>query len=138
MCVEAMLLPCHAPTSPPPFASILVIGGPLFIEGVAAIGQQLVATSCLGHVGNPAALSALILAQSLYAVTGYSLVSGLASALETLCGQVCVEASSPQCWPPHMQCHDTSGVHHCRMHAHAWCAAHPACSHRPMAQATCA
>lgn len=58
------------------------------MEGVAAIGQQLVASSCVGHLNNDAALSALIIAQSLYNVTGYSLVSGLASALETLCGQV--------------------------------------------------
>jgi Na+-driven multidrug efflux pump len=58
------------------------------VEGVAAIGQQLVASSCVGHLNSNAALSALILAQSLYNVTGYSLVSGLASALETLCGQV--------------------------------------------------
>lgn len=58
------------------------------MEGVAAIGQQLVASSCVGHLNSNAALSALILAQSLYNVTGYSLVSGLASALETLCGQV--------------------------------------------------
>lgn len=63
------------------------IAGPLFVEGVAAIGQQLVASSCVGHLNNDAALSALILAQSLYNVSGYSLVSGLASALETLCGQ---------------------------------------------------
>lgn len=68
--------------------SICHIAGPLFVEGVAAIGQQLVASSCVGHLNNDAALSALILAQSLYNVTGYSLVSGLASALETLCGQV--------------------------------------------------
>lgn len=68
--------------------SIFHIAGPLFVEGVAAIGQQLVASSCVGHLNDDAALSALILAQSLYNVTGYSLVSGLASALETLCGQV--------------------------------------------------
>jgi MATE family multidrug resistance protein len=68
--------------------SIFYIAGPLFVEGVAAIGQQLVASSCVGHLNSNAALSALILAQSLYNVTGYSLVSGLASALETLCGQV--------------------------------------------------
>jgi MATE family multidrug resistance protein len=76
------LLPCIVS------CSIFHIAGPLFVEGVAAIGQQLVASSCVGHLNDDTALSALILAQSLYNVTGYSLVSGLASAVETLCGQV--------------------------------------------------
>lgn len=66
---------------------MLVIAGPLFVEGMAAIGEQLVATSCIGHLPDPAALSALVLAQAIYNVSGYSIVSGLASALETLCGQ---------------------------------------------------
>lgn len=34
--------------------------------------------------------SAVMLASSLYNVSGYSMVIGLSSALETLCGQVCV------------------------------------------------
>lgn len=66
---------------------VLVIAGPLFVEGVAAIGEQLVATSFVGHLPDPVALSALVLAQAIYNVSGYSIVSGLASALETLCGQ---------------------------------------------------
>lgn len=86
----ACLCGVHTLSRPVPCAdcSIFHIAGPLFVEGVAAIGQQLVASSCVGHLNDDAALSALILAQSLYNVTGYSLVSGLASALETLCGQV--------------------------------------------------
>lgn len=57
------------------------------VEGVAAISEQLVASSCVGHLSDPAALPALLLAQAIYNVSGYSIVSGLASALETLCGQ---------------------------------------------------
>lgn len=41
----------------------------------------------MGQLPDPAALSALVLAEALYNVSGYSVVSGLASALETLCGQ---------------------------------------------------
>eukprot|EP00879_Flechtneria_rotunda_P027684 GHRR01029666.1.p1 GENE.GHRR01029666.1~~GHRR01029666.1.p1 ORF type:complete len:206 (+),score=37.51 GHRR01029666.1:149-766(+) len=67
--------------------TILSLGGPLFVEGVAAIGEQLVATSCVGHLADPSALSALVLAEAVYNVSGYSIVSGLTSALETLCGQ---------------------------------------------------
>lgn len=65
----------------------MVLAGPLFIEGVAAVGEQLVATSCVGHLPGHTSLSALVLAQAIYNVSGYSVVSGLASALETLCGQ---------------------------------------------------
>jgi MatE len=66
---------------------LLFIAAPLFVEGLAAIGEQLVATSCVGHLPQATALSALVLAQAVYNLMGYSIVSGLASALETLCGQ---------------------------------------------------
>ncbi|WIA28566.1 hypothetical protein OEZ86_011106 [Tetradesmus obliquus] len=66
---------------------LVSIAGPLFIEGVAAIGEQLVATAAVGHLPEPTALPALVMAQAIYNVSGYSIVSGLASALETLCGQ---------------------------------------------------
>ncbi|KAF6264495.1 mate-domain-containing protein [Scenedesmus sp. NREL 46B-D3] len=66
---------------------LVSIAGPLFIEGVAAIGEQLVATAAVGQLPEPTALPALVMAQAIYNVSGYSIVSGLASALETLCGQ---------------------------------------------------
>eukprot|EP00878_Enallax_costatus_P021929 GHUV01023242.1.p1 GENE.GHUV01023242.1~~GHUV01023242.1.p1 ORF type:complete len:238 (+),score=39.17 GHUV01023242.1:218-931(+) len=85
--VEGQQEQLHNPSLLHECQQVLVIAGPLFIEGVAAIGEQLVATSCVGHLPDPAALSALVLAQAIYNVSGYSIVSGLASALETLCGQ---------------------------------------------------
>ncbi|WIA15364.1 hypothetical protein OEZ85_002028 [Tetradesmus obliquus] len=66
---------------------LAVIAGPLFIEGVAGMGEQLVATAAVGHLQDPAALPALVMAQAIFNVSGYSIVDGLASALETLCGQ---------------------------------------------------
>eukprot|EP00775_Hariotina_reticulata_P001290 gene1290-1631_t len=56
---------------------LLSIACPLVVEGVAAICEQLVASSCVGHLPDPAALPALLLAQAIYNVSGYSIVSGL-------------------------------------------------------------
>jgi hypothetical protein len=39
------------------------MAGPLFVEGVAAIGEQLVATAAVGQLPDPAALPALVMAQ---------------------------------------------------------------------------
>ena len=51
--------------------------------------QTLISTTFIAHMSpDPVHLSALALASSLYNVMGYSLVAGLASAMETLCGQV--------------------------------------------------
>eukprot|EP00775_Hariotina_reticulata_P002797 gene2797-3090_t len=44
---------------------------------MAAIFEELVASSCVGHLPDPAALPALLQAQAIYNVTGYSIVSGL-------------------------------------------------------------
>eukprot|EP00877_Chromochloris_zofingiensis_P013278 jgi/Chrzof1/8203/Cz03g01120.t1 len=57
------------------------------IEGMSATSLQLITTTYIGHVNSPTALSSLVLANTVYNVTGYSIVSGLASAMETLCGQ---------------------------------------------------
>ncbi|KAF8072612.1 DTX14 [Scenedesmus sp. PABB004] len=82
----------HPGQRPPPGLAqealqLAAIAGPLFVEGVAAIGEQLVATACVGRLPGAVPLSSLVLSQAIYNVSGYSVVSGLASALETLCGQ---------------------------------------------------
>ncbi len=46
----------------------------------------LVSTAFVGHLGS-SVLSSVVTAASLYNVTGLSLLIGLASAMETLCGQ---------------------------------------------------
>lgn len=64
------------------------LAGPLFIEGATNIGTQLVATTCVSRLGGgPLALSALVLAQTQLNF-GYSIICGIAAAMETCCGQV--------------------------------------------------
>jgi hypothetical protein len=48
----------------------------------------VVAVAFVGHLNQPELLSSAVLANSLYNVTGYSLLQGLASGMESLCGQV--------------------------------------------------
>jgi len=47
-----------------------------------------VAVGFVGHLQDPVLLSSAVLANSLYNVTGLSLMSGLSAGMETLCGQV--------------------------------------------------
>lgn len=62
---------------------------PLFIQNLLAYSTTVVAVAFVGHLNQPELLSAAVLANSLYNVTGYSLLQGLASGMESLCGQVC-------------------------------------------------
>ncbi|GBF99158.1 hypothetical protein Rsub_12125 [Raphidocelis subcapitata] len=66
---------------------LLKLAGPLFIEGITNIGAQLVATTTVSRLGaGPLALSALVLAQTQLNF-GYSIVCGIAAAMETCAGQ---------------------------------------------------
>lgn len=46
-----------------------------------------VSTTFVGHLNDPLALSAVVLSSSLYNVSGISMTLGIASAMDTLCGQ---------------------------------------------------
>lgn len=59
----------HAPLLRTTPARLGVLAGPLFVEGVAAISEQLVATACVGQLADASALAALILAESVYNVS---------------------------------------------------------------------
>jgi MATE family multidrug resistance protein len=64
---------------------------PLFLEGASGIASQLVATAAVARLARPRAaaelaLSSLVLAQTQLNV-GASLLSGMAAAMETCCGQ---------------------------------------------------
>ena len=48
----------------------------------------VISTTFVGHLNDPTTLSAVVLASSLYNVCGSSLIVGLVSGMETLCGQV--------------------------------------------------
>ncbi|GBF98590.1 hypothetical protein Rsub_11315 [Raphidocelis subcapitata] len=66
---------------------LLSLGVPLALQSLSTMLLTLVSTIFVGHLGDPVALSGVVLASSVYNVTGISLVIGLSSALDTLCGQ---------------------------------------------------
>eukprot|EP00878_Enallax_costatus_P024109 GHUV01025702.1.p1 GENE.GHUV01025702.1~~GHUV01025702.1.p1 ORF type:complete len:494 (+),score=51.79 GHUV01025702.1:73-1554(+) len=63
------------------------MAGPLFLQNIFSYSTSVVAVAFVGHLGDPLLLSSAVLANSLYNVTGYSLISGLSAGMETLCGQ---------------------------------------------------
>jgi hypothetical protein len=65
------------------------------LQNVFAFSLSLISAGFVGHLNDPVLLSAAVLANSLYNITGLSVVSGLASGMETLCGQVGVGVGDP-------------------------------------------
>ncbi|WCJ33247.1 MATE efflux family protein [Euphorbia peplus] len=65
---------------------ICYIGGPMMAVVLSLYMINVIAMMMVGHLGE-LALSSSAISISLSAVTGFSLMSGMASALETLCGQ---------------------------------------------------
>ncbi|KAG2501547.1 hypothetical protein HYH03_000054 [Edaphochlamys debaryana] len=65
---------------------VLRLAVPISLSNVIAFGGSLVTTAQVGHLGS-LELSAITLARSVFHVTGLSLVVGMASAVETFCGQ---------------------------------------------------
>eukprot|EP00775_Hariotina_reticulata_P009063 gene9063-9233_t len=63
------------------------MAGPLFVQNVLSYSTSAVAVGFVGHLQDPVLLSSAVLANSLYNVTGLSLMSGLSAGMETLCGQ---------------------------------------------------
>nr|XP_043639933.1 protein DETOXIFICATION 12-like [Erigeron canadensis] len=62
------------------------IAGPMVAVTLSQYLLQIISVMMVGHLGE-LALSSTSLATSLSIVTGFSLISGMSSALETLCGQ---------------------------------------------------
>ncbi|XP_037462901.1 protein DETOXIFICATION 16-like [Triticum dicoccoides] len=65
---------------------LLQLAGPLVASGILRCALQLVSVMFVGHLGE-LPLAGASLATSLANVTGFSLLVGMASALDTLCGQ---------------------------------------------------
>ncbi|XP_048543745.1 protein DETOXIFICATION 16-like [Triticum urartu] len=65
---------------------LLRLAGPLVASGILRCALQLVSVMFVGHLGE-LPLAGASLATSLANVTGFSLLAGMASALDTLCGQ---------------------------------------------------
>ncbi|XP_023515399.1 protein DETOXIFICATION 16-like isoform X2 [Cucurbita pepo subsp. pepo] len=64
----------------------LLLAGPLFSIGLLQYSLQIISLMFVGHLGE-LALAAASMATSFVSVTGFSLLMGMASALDTLCGQ---------------------------------------------------
>ncbi|GMJ06574.1 hypothetical protein like AT2G34360 [Hibiscus trionum] len=64
----------------------LMLAGPLVSVNVLIFALQLISVMFVGHLGN-LALSGASMASSFASVTGFSLLKGMASALDTFCGQ---------------------------------------------------
>mmetsp|Transcript_14027 Transcript_14027/g.30361 ORF Transcript_14027/g.30361 Transcript_14027/m.30361 type:complete len:522 (-) Transcript_14027:229-1794(-) len=68
------------------FRRVLALAIPVMSSEVLSFASYLITTAQIGHLGS-AELSAITLARTTYHITGYSLVVGLASGIETLAGQ---------------------------------------------------
>ena len=75
---------------------IIRLSLPLAATNLCSFGISVATISFVGHLGqNEYDLAAAILATSVFNVTGFSLVQGLNSALETFCGQAWGAANYP-------------------------------------------
>ncbi|KAK7343448.1 hypothetical protein VNO77_12198 [Canavalia gladiata] len=66
---------------------IIYIAGPMVAVSASQYLLQVVSIIMVGHLNNDLYLSSAALAISLATVTGFSLLTGMASGLETICGQ---------------------------------------------------
>ncbi|MBA0633245.1 hypothetical protein Godav_001868, partial [Gossypium davidsonii] len=64
----------------------LLLAGPLVSVNFLVFALQLISVMFVGHLGN-LPLSGASMATSFASVTGFSLLRGMASALDTFCGQ---------------------------------------------------
>jgi len=64
------------------------MAGPLLVQNILSYSTSAVSVGFVGHLQDPMLLSSAVLANSLYNVSGLSLMSGLSAGMETLCGQV--------------------------------------------------
>ena len=70
---------------------LLALALPLVAQNLFNYGSSLISLIFVGHLGT-FELSAAVLANSALNITGFAFLVGLASAMETLCGQVCVKS----------------------------------------------
>ncbi len=71
---------------------LVLLGVPLSAQAILSFSSTLVSMAFIGHLGKHE-LSAAVLGTSLFNVTGLSILIGLCSAMETLCGQVLLPRS---------------------------------------------
>ena len=76
-----------SPHPPKIFCRLLALAGPIAVQDLLNLGTITIMTGFVGRLG-PDQLSAMVLASSVGAVFGQSLLVGISSGMETLCGQV--------------------------------------------------
>ena len=64
------------------------LAGPISLQACLVFISSLVSLAFAGHLGK-LPLSQAVLSSSVYNITGAAVLFGLASGMETLCGQVC-------------------------------------------------
>ena len=67
---------------------VVSLAGPISLQAALVFISTLVSLAFAGHLGR-LPLSQAVLASSCYNITGAAVLYGLASGMETLCGQVC-------------------------------------------------
>ena len=65
----------------------LALGVPMSLQFLFGYGSTVISLIFVGHLGTHA-MSAAVLGTSFSNVSGFALLTGLSSAMETLCGQV--------------------------------------------------
>jgi Na+-driven multidrug efflux pump len=73
---------------------LLRLSTPIVLQNMLQYSLVIISTAFVGHLGDPTIMSGAVLAGSFFNVTGYTVIVGLAGAMDTLCGQVrCADAS---------------------------------------------
>lgn len=63
------------------------LGGPLLVQNVLSFSLSVTPLAFVGHLNDAVALSGIVLASSVFNITGFSILCGLSAGSETLCGQ---------------------------------------------------
>ncbi|GBF89389.1 MATE efflux family protein [Raphidocelis subcapitata] len=63
------------------------LAGPLWLQNSAQMALGLIAVAFVGHLGDPLALSQVVLANSVFNISGSVFIMGLSAGMETFCGQ---------------------------------------------------
>jgi multidrug resistance protein, MATE family len=72
---------------------LLRLSTPIVLQNMLQYSLVIISTAFVGHLGDPTIMSGAVLAGSFFNVTGYTVMIGLAGAMDTLCGQVRSAAS---------------------------------------------
>jgi multidrug resistance protein, MATE family len=67
---------------------VVQLSMPIVLQNLLQYSLVIISTVFVGHLGDPTIMSGAVLAGSFFNVTGYTLIVGLAGAMDSFCGQV--------------------------------------------------